>query len=267
MNIYRTVNLSRIVKPKLEFLYQNLGFKNFISSRPATVFAILLLTVFLSSAKSSAQNPKTADILRQLTETIKSMPAIDMSFELIQNSSAGGQNGLSEGKAASISNKAGTPIYKGVVNAQGASYKLSNPELELYCDGTTKWILNVPAKELVIVPNDPSATDIVENPLGFLTSLNKGYEYPFRVFSGSRNGKEIWVIELTPVNKRLAYKSISVGVEKNSYIPRMIKYMAKDGSSYIINITGFERVNTLRPKDYFKFPASRLPGLQINDMR
>ncbi|EKD31818.1 MAG: hypothetical protein ACD_77C00239G0001 [uncultured bacterium] len=139
--------------------------------------------------------------------------------------------------------------------------------MELYCDGTTKWILNVTAKELIIVPNDPSATDIVENPLGFLTSLNKGYEYPSRVTSISTNGKQLWIIDLTPVNKRLAYKSISVGVEKNSYIPRMIKYIAKDGSSYIINITGFERVNTLRPKDYFKFPSFRLTGLQVNDMR
>lgn len=254
MNIYRIVNNtvanpSRIVDHKFGFSHLNAGFKNIISSRFTTVFAILLLSVSLTSAKSSAQNPKTADILRQLTETIQSMPAIDMSFELIQNSSAG------------------SPIYKGVVNAQGTSYKLSNPELELYCDGTTKWVLNVSAKELVIVPNDPSATDIVENPLGFLTSLNKGYEYPFRVYSGSRTGKEIWVIELTPVNKRLAYKSISVGVEKNTYIPRMIKYIAKDGSSYIVNITGFDRVNTLRPKDYFKFPASRLAGLQVNDMR
>ena len=254
------MNIYRIVDHKFGFSHLNCVFKKTVGGRIVTVFVILLLSLFFSSTKTSAQNPKTADILRQLTETIKSMPAIDMSFELIQNSSAGT-------KATSNSNKAGTPIYKGVVNAQGTSYKLSNPELELYCDGTTKWVLNVSAKELVIVPNDPSATDIVENPLGFLTSLNKGYEYPFRVFSGSRNAKEIWVIELTPVNKRLAYKSISVGVEKNSYIPRMIKYMAKDGSSYIINITGFERVNTLRPKDYFKFPASRLPGLQVNDMR
>ena len=243
------MNIYRIVDHKFGFSHLNCVFKKTVGGRIATVFAILLLALFLPSAKTSAQNPKTADILRQLTETIKAMPAIDMSFELIQNSSAGG------------------PIYKGVVNAQGTSYKFSNPELELYCDGTTKWILNVSAKELVIVSNDASATDIVENPIGFLTSLNKGYEYPFRVFSSSRNGKEIWVIELTPVNKRLAYKSISVGVEKNSYIPRMIKYMAKDGSSYLINITGFERVNTLRPKDYFKFPASRFSGLQINDMR
>lgn len=267
MNINRVVDPSRIVDYKLGFSHLNCVLKNCVSSRFTAVFVILLLTLFLSSTKSSAQNPKTADILRQLTETIKAMPAIDMSFELIQNSSASGQNGFSGGKAASNSNKARTPIYKGVVNAQGTSYKLSNPELELYCDGTTKWILNVPAKELVIVPNDLSATDIVENPIGFLTSLDKRYEYPFRVFSGSRNGKEIWVIELTPLNKRLAYKSISVGVEKNTYIPRMIKYIAKDGSSYIINITGFDRVNTLRPIDFFKFPSSRLTGLQVNDMR
>ena len=120
---------------------------------------------------------------------------------------------------------------------------------------------------MVIVPNDPSATDIVENPLGFLTSLDKGYEYPFRVFSGSRNGKQIWVVELTPVNKRLAYKSISVGIEKDKYLPVMIKYLSKDGSSYTINIVKFENQNSVRPKEYFQFPSSRLKGLSVNDMR
>lgn len=181
-----------------------------------------------------------------------------MDFELIQDKSAGKNTASSRGDI---------PIYKGVVQAQGNSYKLTNPELELYCDGYTKWILNISSKEMVIVPNDPTATDIVENPLGFLTSLNKGYEYPFRVFSGSRSGKQIWVVDLTPLNKRLAYKSISVGIEKNTYIPRMIKYLAKDGTSYIINITRFEKQNSVRPKEYFQFPAYRLKGLEVNDMR
>jgi len=221
-------------------------------------FIICAITIFFPCSELSAQNPKTSDIVRFLTETIKTMPAVEMDFELIQDKSAGKNTASSRGNV---------PIYKGVVQAQGSSYKLINPELELYCDGFTKWILNISSKELVIVPNDAKATDIVENPLGFLTSLNKGYEYPFRVFSGSRNGKQIWVVDLTPVNKRLAYKSISVGVEKNSYIPRMIKYVAKDGTSYIINITRFERQNSVRPKEFFQFPTSRLKGLEVNDMR
>ena len=224
------------------------------------VFAFILsaITLFCPCPELSAQNPKTSDIVRFLTETIKTMPAVEMDFELIQNKPAGKNMPSSRGDI---------PIYKGVVQAQGNSYKLTNPELELYCDGYTKWILNISSKELVIVPNDATATDIVENPLGFLTSLNKGYEYPFRVFSGSRSGKQIWVVDLTPLNKRLAYKSISVGIEKNTYIPKMIKYLAKDGTSYIINITRFEKQNSVRPKEFFQFPASRLKGLEVNDMR
>jgi hypothetical protein len=224
------------------------------------VFAFILsaITLFPPFAELKAQNPKTSDIVRYLTETIRTMPAVDMDFELIQDKSAGKGSSPSRG---------GMSIYKGVVQAQGNSYKLTNPELELYCDGFTKWILNISAKELVIVPNDATATDIVENPLGFLTSLSKGYEYPFRVFSGSRNGKQIWIVDFTPLNKRLAYKSISVGIEKNTYIPLMIKYLAKDGTSYIINITRFEKQNSVRPREYFQFPAARLKGLEVSDMR
>ena len=164
------------------------------------------------------------------------MPAIEMEFEFNQDKT--GDKNLKSAKGV-------TPIYRGVVQAQGNSYKLVNPEFELYCDGYSKWILNVSSKELVIVPN----------------------EYPFRVFSGSRNGRQIWVVDLTPVNKKLAYKSISVGIEKDKYFPVMIKYLSKDGSSYIINIVKFEKQNSVHPKEYFQFPSSRLKGLSVNDMR
>ena len=45
------------------------------------------------------------------------------------------------------------------------------------------------------------------------------------------------------------------------------EYLAKDGTSYIINITRFEKQNSVRPKEYFQFPAYRLKGLEVNDMR
>ncbi|MDD4492036.1 MAG: hypothetical protein PHV09_05880, partial [Bacteroidales bacterium] len=118
------------------------------------VFALIIsaITIFFPCSELSAQNPKTSDIVRFLTETIKTMPAVEMDFELIQDKPAGKNTSSSRGDI---------PIYKGVVQAQGNSYKLTNPELELYCDGYTKWILNISSKEMVIVPNDPTATDIV----------------------------------------------------------------------------------------------------------
>jgi len=153
------------------------------------------------------------------------------------------------------------------VNAQGDAYKLINPDLEIYCDGHSKWLVNQNDKEVIILPHDPSVTDIVENPLGFMTSVDKGYEYPFRVFSGSRSGKQIWVVELTPLNKRAAYKSISIGMEKNTYIPVMIKYIAKDNTGYTVDIKKFTKVNNLRPKEFFQFTPARLKGYEVNDMR
>lgn len=241
-------------------------------SRWQVAFAAVLLFLSAQPVSLSAQNPKSAEIIRYFINTIKSMPAIDMEFELrTENSTGSGTSsktgsGLRSGSStAAVSGS--SAVYKGTVNAQGDAYKLINPDLELYCDGHSKWLVNQSDKEVIIMPHDPGVTDIVENPLGFMTSVDKGYEYPFRVFSGSRSGRQIWVVELTPLNKRAAYKSISIGMEKNTYIPVMIKYVAKDNTGYTIDIKKFTKVNTLRPKEFFQLTPARLKGYEINDMR
>ena len=242
----------------------------FSFSRWQVAFAAVLIFLTAQPVSLSAQNPKSAEIIRYFINTIKSMPGIDMEFELRAEN---GTESKSLSKTGSVSRpgsetaSGSSAVYKGTVYAQGDAYKLINPDLELYCDGHSKWLVNQNDKEVIILPHDPSVTDIVENPLGFMTSVDKGYEYPFRVFSGSRSGKQIWVVELTPLNKRAAYKSISIGMEKNTYIPVMIKYVAKDNTGYTVDIKKFTKVNNLRPKDFFQLTPARLKGYEVNDMR
>jgi outer membrane lipoprotein-sorting protein len=246
--------------------FVNIRYSNKCKLGWQVVFVAVLLFLTTQPISLSAQNPKSAEIIRYFINTIKSMPGIDMEFELrteningsLSKAGSGSNSGTASGSSA---------VYKGTVNAQGDAYKLINPDLEIYCDGHSKWLVNQNDKEVIILPHDPSVTDIVENPLGFMTSVDKGYEYPFRVFSGSRSGKQIWVVELTPLNKRAAYKSISIGMEKNTYIPVMIKYVAKDNTGYTIDVKKFTKVNSLRPKEFFQLIPARLKGYEVNDMR
>ena len=131
-------------------------------------------------------------------------------------------------------------------------------------DGTSKWMLSVEAGELTVFPNDTTQNDLVENPVGFLTSLSKpgsGYKFPDKPKDGP-----VWIIELTPVSKRTAYKNVLVGINKVTNLPVSIEYNGKDGSNYKVVITSFKNVS-VKPLSEFAFPQSRMAGLTVTDLR
>lgn len=221
---------------------------------PAFFVAFLMLLILRPLADLRANAPtrsavadtstRSADILRQFTAKMKSIPAFELKFSMVLDGS----------------------YFEGVVQSQGQSFKFTNSQLELYCDGTTKWVYNIDNKELIILPNDSSQTDLTENPLAFLTSLEKGYSYNDKARTGSVGDKSLWFIELKPLNKKLAYTSITLGIEKGTLRPVSVEYLSKDGTKHIAKITSFvEKIPW--PATNFTFPASRMTGLNVTDLR
>ena len=187
---------------------------------------------------------RSADILRQFTAKMKSISAFELKFSMVLDGS----------------------YFEGVVQSQGQSFKFTNSQLELYCDGTTKWVYNIDNKELIILPNDSSQTDLTENPLAFLTSLEKGYSYNDKARTGSVGDKSLWFIELKPLNKKLAYTSITLGIEKGTLRPVSVEYLSKDGTKHIAKITSFLEKSPW-PATNFTFPTTRMSGLTVTDLR
>ncbi len=201
--------------------------------------------------QSSSRQPQTSnnpannsEILRQFTAKLKSYPAFEMKFSMVVDGSE----------------------FTGVVQSQGESFRLTNPQMELYCNGVTKWIYNIVNKEIIITGNDPSQTDLTENPMAFLTSLEKGYTYSEKPRSATEAGKAAWKIELKPFNKKLAYTSITLVVEKSSLKPLAVEYLAKNGTRNVVRISYFME-KKVWPASYFSFPESRLNGLNVTDLR
>ncbi|OFY38475.1 MAG: hypothetical protein A2X18_03100 [Bacteroidetes bacterium GWF2_40_14] len=185
-----------------------------------------------------------SEILGQFTAKLKSYPAFEMKFSMVVDGSE----------------------FEGVVQSQGESFRLTNSQLELYCNGTTKWIYNIDNKEITITGNDPSQTDLTENPMAFLTSLEKGYSYNEKPVSTTESGKAAWKIELKTVNKKLAYTSITLLVEKSSLKPLAVEYLAKNGTKHVARISYFLGKRPW-PLSYFSFPESRMNGLSVTDLR
>ncbi len=209
------------------------------------VLALFFLLLIASNTLIAAdESTRSADILRQFTAQIKSYPAFEMKFSMVVEDSD----------------------FEGVVQSQGDAFRLTNSQLELYCNGTTKWVYNIDNNELTIMDNDPSQTDLTENPLAFLTSLEKGYTYNEKAHSATVGGKSVWKIELKPINKRLAYTSITLVIEKSTLKPITVEYLAKNGAKHIARMTSLVE-KSLWPAGYFTFPASRMSGLNITDLR
>lgn len=209
---------------------------------------VLLLSLALFSYSSLSANTGSAMLLKKMAEAIKENASVELRFDMV----------------AAIAGATSPEVFKGVVHAQGNAFRMINPDIELYCDGTSKWMLSVEAGELTVFPNDTTQNDLVENPVGFLTSLSKpgsGYKFPDKPKDGP-----VWIIELTPVSKRTAYKNVLVGINKVTNLPVSIEYNGKDGSNYKVVITSFKNV-PVKPLSEFAFPQSRMAGLTVTDLR
>lgn len=223
-----------------------------------TSFKILLLLTLTFGANVNNPAPDGAKLLDQMAEALKEKKAIELTFELTATDPSGAVNGSLEGE----------------VQAQGYAFKLINPEIEIYCDGESKWIFNKQTKELTIFPNDTTQTDMIENPIGFLTSLNSKnsqFKHPRKAVETieAQGCKPIWQIELSPKNKFAAYKSLIITIEKENHLPCLIRYQSRDDSSYTIHMKSLKNQPELWPVTNFQPPPSYLTNqeITITDLR
>ncbi|MCK9304834.1 MAG: outer membrane lipoprotein carrier protein LolA [Bacteroidales bacterium] len=249
-----------------------------------TLAAILsLFTIIyagdISSKPANSSNidgNKASDILSSFTGRLKSLPAFELEFSM-------GAEGA---------------VIAGTIQSQKNSFRLINDIIEIYCDGKEKWIFNKDYNEVTIFKHDTSQTDITENPAAFFNTIGTNFSYdsgakswtvgqsdiasskgnaPSSVTDNSPSsvtgnapspvrGKQLWLIELKPKNKKLAYSSITLGIEKETFIPVMISYLSKDGSRLITWVTRFGEHKEW-PAEHFVFPADSLQRNTVNDLR
>lgn len=210
-------------------------------------FSILLFLFF--NVQLPAQGGNSADLLAAMRNAIGSYPAAVVSFEFVAK----------DGKGAVIAE------HSGKVDTQGNAFRMVNEEIEVYCDGSSKWILSKSAGELTILPNDTTAIDIAENPVGFLSRLgtaNSGFKSPDK----PKDSKGLWVVELNPVAKKSPYKRVVVSVNKADNLPAAIEFISADGSSYLIVVKEFKKVASSGISS-FAFPKNRMQGVTVTDLR
>jgi len=164
--------------------------------------------------------------------------------------------------------------YSSVVIASGESYMLENQLFELYCDGESKWMINHSEREITIFYHDSTQTDIIENPMGFFKSIDKGYNFSERAnkvivnnVNEFVNGKQVWSMDLKPKDKRVPYKTITLSVDTETNLPLLVKYTSRDDSVYVIVIKTFKILSQPIPQSSFKLPKVIPSDYKLNDLR
>ncbi len=158
-----------------------------------------------------------------------------------------------------------TDTHDGKIVVKGNKYILELMGMEVYYDGETKWQYIKEANEVTI--SKPTALEggFFDDP----TKLFKNYEKNFKSkYIGEKNekGREIYELELYPIDLSLPYISLRLQFDKKSLEPVLIRYQGKDGNNYIIKVKKFISNLPLRD-ERFSFEVKRHKGIEVIDMR
>lgn len=153
---------------------------------------------------------------------------------------------------------------KGVVYIQGARYRVSISDQEIYSDGNNIWTFDKSANEVQLTKFDPDANTITPQKM-FTNFYDKDFLYKLNGET-KKGGKTIQEIELTPVDKTKAFFKVLVEVDKSSKNIVSTKVFEKNGNRYVYTITSM-KVNTNLADSLFVFNAKDYPGVEVVDLR
>ncbi len=191
------------------------------------------------------------DVIEKFTAYINETPGFEADFTFVARDSYSQE--LSRGKTN--------------LKVQGTLFRMTNESAEVYCDGTTKWIINEQAAEVTIIKNDPASIDETENPMSFLNNLKNDYSVQKRVLGRSIKGKDTYMVQLSAIRKKAAWQKIFLTVDAAAGYPITIDIHSSNGNIY--SITGIEisKIRQQLKSEDFKPSQTRLKGLYINDLR
>lgn len=155
--------------------------------------------------------------------------------------------------------------YVGSASYKTGYYKLDIMGQVVYSDGTTNWTYLKDAEEVNITDNADNEA-VMMNP----QSLLKDYKSKFKVkfvadkFESNKPLVEIDLIPKTVENKK--YTKITVKIDKTKKQIYSVRYVGKDGVSYLIEISKFSE-NPSMPDADIKFSESLYPDADVIDMR
>ena len=191
-----------------------------------------------------SNDPDAKKILDAVSAKFRTYKSVQSKFTLkIENSS----NKVLENKS-------------GNVYMKGSRYRVSLPNQEIFCDGSTVWTLDKSAKEVTLSKLDPSNNTITPQKL-FTNFYDKDFLYKL---NGEKKG--IQEIELTPIDKSKPFFKVLIFVNKASQSISSSKIFEKTGNRFTYSVNGMNTTGNVADAQFIYDPK-KYPGVEVVDLR
>lgn len=137
-------------------------------------------------------------------------------------------------------------------------YHLSTTGMDLYCDGTTVWMVNQTAKE-VTVENVSNEDVNLFNPGRLLATYDKHFRAKY-----IRTESDTDVIDLQPRATR-NYHKIRLRIDTKTGLVKRLEVHKYDSSREVYELSDFKRASNKEAE--FTFDPAKHPDMELIDMR
>jgi outer membrane lipoprotein-sorting protein len=197
------------------------------------------------------QDPEAKKILDRCAKKAESSYPLSLEFEYLYESQPDNFSESNQGSILIDRNR----------------FKLSLPEMEIYCDGSTYWNYLVENKEVYVSdPADAGSEDIFfSNPAGIFTMYNDNFKYRLKG-EIEINGVALYEVHLFPLDLNKSYHTIKLLIDKNTYQLHSMQTLEKQGVIHTITITAFHP--GIKPAaGSFVFKPEEHPDVEVVDTR
>lgn len=152
----------------------------------------------------------------------------------------------------------------GEIRFQNDSFIMKGDDLEIYCDGTTRWTIDTAAEECYIESISAGEIDIEANPAMIVGNVAKAFKFESSS-PATFKGRKVTGAVLSPKSQGGNIQGVTLYLSGNKPEGALIKL--RDGSKLEITISGF----TLHPQEsaaVFRFNTAKLNNNYIlTDLR
>ena len=228
-------------------------FKKFLVFVPLVALILTVSFVAFSDLSFAQQkavtstDPKAKVILDALSKKYKSLKAIKASFKVV----------IENPMKKTRDEKKGSLVLK------GTKYQILLENQEITCDSKTVWTYMKESNEVQINNYEPDAHAV--NPSEIFTMYEKGFYYQLAEVV-KENGKDLQIIELTPIDKKKEYFKIKLYIDKVGQAIAKMRIFNNNGGQMTYEITQFI-ANPDITDAYFTFDVKKHPGVEVNDIR
>jgi len=213
-------------------------------------FVWLGIVLFIVCTVSAAQDEKSADILRTVSEKTNSFETISVDFQFTMDNEEMDIHEQNEGS----------------LQLKGQKYLVNLPDIGIkyYSDGETIWNYMEDGNQVIISSMDDDGGELM-NPSTLFNIHDKGFDSKY-IGERNLNGKQVIEIELYPGEAEYDLSKVSLMINKSEMMIHSAKLYGNDDNIYGIQITNV-KTNIGLPDEYFDFNPEDYEDLEVIDFR